>query len=1078
MRERIQRYQRRRRAPNRRKYFDWRTNHNQGLNQHWPDTVSANVSTGFSTLVEFGDQLFTPTPTATSTNTATPTATPTNTPTLTRTPTIVPSPTPVCLTLVRTSSNVSSPKGIALDQANSRVYVANFNSSAVTVLNENTGAILNTFLTGGVHSNAVAYLASLNRLYVSDRDNSSVSVLDATSGAQIAQIAVGDLPFGIAANAHNNRVYVANFSSGTVSVIDANVNTVTATIFVGANPTFIAIDPNTDNAYVVVRGANAVKVINLANNIIATISIATDGFGIAINPFTQRAYVSVQSNNTLAVINTQTNAIVGTINVPAQGFNLAVNTNGNAIYVNIPALARIYKIDGASNLISGFAATSLGADEGIAVNSATNRVYVSNFFANSVTVYTDSCAPAPTPSLTPTATNTPLPFGNICVTAYNDLNANGSRDLGEPVLAGATITIAPFGGSVIGTRVTDGSEPFCFTNLAPGLFVVTETDPLGATSTSPNLIAAIVASGISTLVDFGDQFPATNTPTPTFTATPSATPTSTPTVDPNTASICVSPFVDFNSNGILDAGEPPAIGAIISIAPIGGSTIDSWASDGNNPHCFLNLAQGLYFVTEIDPPGFASTSPNQVAVFAAIGFTTSVEFGDTGGAATLTPTATPSRTPTPLAPATLPVSQIFPNDPKGMVLDSARGRLFVISHLDNSVIVANENNLTPIKKIAVRTLPFGIGMINDKVYVANFGNGSDPSSVSVLNPATLTKSLDISLASCGGEATHLAVNPNNGFVYIALHGSARVAVINSATDALIGCVTVNAGTFGLAVHNASNKVFVGNRDGLDLWRVNSAGTIFTASRVKSFSNGQGGGAVFYVGVSNAFNKLFALVGLPSSDVPNQLYVYDIDSFGNLNNEQIISVGNTDDGGFVMQSQVCGTIYIAETADSSVRVLDSNLNFKTTFGSAQGIGIGPYGLLENPNLLRIYITNKISNTFTVLNECPGPEGPSSAPAPTLTRTPTRTPTRVSTLALAPSATRTLATIPTRFPTRTPTAHANAEIEKNKSQENKWHTAYAKSVDKPRNTQRVIARSSFCDEAIPKLQGDCFAPLAMT
>ncbi len=869
------------------------------------DNVSANVNAGGTTSVEFGNQLFTPTPTNTPTRTATATAT--------NTPTNTPTPTPSCApTFLRSTSGLSGPKGIAIDQAAGRVYVGNFNTSSVSVLDENTGAILATYATGGTRTNQVGVNPTTGRLYTTNRDSNSVSVLNATTGTQITQISVGSQPYGIAVNPNNNRVYAANFNSGTVSVIDANVNTVGATVTVGSQPTFIAIDPNTNNAFVVVRGANAVKVIDPSHNIIATIGISGGGFGIAINPFTQRAYVSVQSTNSIVVINTQTNAIVTTIAMPAPPSHLAVNTNGNSVFVNSPTNQRMYKIDGASNSIVGFAATSSGADEGIAVNSVTNRVFVSNFFSSTVNTYTDGCAPTPTPSLTPTATLTPTPthtptptptathtptptatsgFGSACVTAYNDLNGNGARDSGEAALAGATITIAPYGGSVFATRTTDGSEPFCFTNLAPGLYSLSETDPAGATSTTPNVVAGFVSAGLATTVEFGDQLPATATPTPTDTPTP-----------------------------------------------------------------------------------------------------------------TQTYTPTPTRTSTPPVTATLPTSQIFPNDPKGMAWDSARGRVFVISHLDNSVIVANETNLTPITKITVGRLPFGIGMVNDKVYTANFGDRSNLTSVSVINPATLTKTKDIAIASCGSGATHLAVNPTNGHVYVSLYYAARVAVIDSATDTLINCAATNSGQFGLAAHQGSNKVFAGTRDGQDLWRISDVGSVVTSSKVKSYADGKGGGAVYFVGVSNAYNKLFALVGLPSSDIPNKLYVYDLDSFGNLTNEQIVNVGNTDDGGHIIQSQVCGTIYVAETSDGTVRVLNSDLSFKKTLGAAQGVGAGPYGLLENPTLNRLYLTNKVSNTFSVFYACDS-ASPTPRAAPTLTRTPTRTRTPIPARTPTPSRTPT-------------------------------------------------------------------------
>jgi len=293
--------------------------------------------------------------------------------------------------------------------------------------------------------------------------------------------------------------------------------------------------------------------------------------------------------------------------------------------------------------------------------------------------------------------------------------------------------------------------------------------------------------------------------------------------------------------------------------------------------------------------------------------------------------------------------------------------LFLVSNATNSVIVADENTLTRIATIPVRASPFSIGLVNDKVYVANTGSRSESSSVSVIDPDNLTKITDIALSSCGGGASHLATNPNTGRVYVALYGSGRVAVIDASSDTLVDCIATNAGAFGVAVQPASNKIFVGHRDGLDLWSID--GATATATRVLTWADGKGGGSPYYLGINPNTSKLFVTVGLPSSDTPNKLYIYTLDDAGNLNtNPDVVSIGNTGEGGYMLQSQCSGLIFIAETADNSVRILNPDLSLHSVLTAANGLGVGPFSLTENPILRRVYVGNTMSNTLSAFNAC--------------------------------------------------------------------------------------------------------------
>ena len=164
--------------------------------------------------------------------------------------------------------------------------------------------------------------------------------------------------------------------------------------------------------------------------------------------------------------------------------------------------------------------------------------------------------PSPTPTASPSVTAS---LGTVRGTVFEDRDGDGVRDAGEPGLAGAVVTLATMSGSTVGVRYPGADGAFAFTGLAPATYHLTETNPPGTTSTTPDQILLPVSSGDVLVFDFGDRFlgsttathtpsltptgstaPATatmtNTPrpssTPSITLTPSRTPTSGPSPTP------------------------------------------------------------------------------------------------------------------------------------------------------------------------------------------------------------------------------------------------------------------------------------------------------------------------------------------------------------------------------------------------------------------------------------------------------------------------------------------------------------------------------------------------------------------
>ncbi len=236
----------------------------------------------------------------------------------------------------------------------------------------------------GMGPSQVAVNPATNKIYVANRGNGTGNTVTAIDGATLSTdtVTVSTVPWGVAANSVTNKIYVTNSDvNGKVTVIDGTTEN-TSTITVGHYPTDVAINPATNKIYVSEAGDAAVTVIDGVTNDITTVSIGSqpDNGGLAVNPLTNKIYVAYQGG--IAVIDGATNSVtpISFFGVPS---NMAVNTATNKIYVsNYPNTVVV--VDGATNHVAMVDVGSV--PEGIAVNSVTNKIYVANNFSNDVTV--------------------------------------------------------------------------------------------------------------------------------------------------------------------------------------------------------------------------------------------------------------------------------------------------------------------------------------------------------------------------------------------------------------------------------------------------------------------------------------------------------------------------------------------------------------------------------------------------------------------------------------------------------------------------------------------------------------------
>jgi DNA-binding beta-propeller fold protein YncE len=276
-------------------------------------------------------------------------------------------------TVTATISVGTAPKAVAVNTVTNKVYVANYSSANVTVID----GITNTTMTvqAALHPVAVAINEATNKIYVANEgfggplgngDRGSVTVIDGATNLTTTVIDPNaNGPSAVAVNSATSKVYVANLWTANVTVIDG-----------ATNSTMTVTDPN--------AGANGLG--------------AT---AIAVNPTTNKIYVAngfcallggCSNPGNVTVIDGTTNSTTTISNPNAISPNsLAANTLTNKIYVanegNYPGSnhGNVTLIDGATNSITTLTDPSALAPVGVAVNQTTNKIYVTDANDSAVT---------------------------------------------------------------------------------------------------------------------------------------------------------------------------------------------------------------------------------------------------------------------------------------------------------------------------------------------------------------------------------------------------------------------------------------------------------------------------------------------------------------------------------------------------------------------------------------------------------------------------------------------------------------------------------------------------------------------
>lgn len=301
----------------------------------------------------------------------------------------------------------AGPFGVAVDARDGQVFVSNLLSDTVTVINGQNDSVVAT-LGVGHYPTGLAVDEANGDIYVANWENfgtgtqsTNVTVINGATDKVSGSVPVGPAPLSVAVDPLNGYVYVANSNFGAapsgnnVTVIDGSTNHPIASTSVGGYPMAVLVDPENNTTFVadLTAGGSYISGINTSSNLTYPWSYHTGSTPIALawDPIHGHLFVANQVSDNLTVIEPFSHQIVYTITAgygPSGGAFDA--TNGVAYFANA-ASVDLGQVTGSTYHVAHYFPTG-GKPNQVDVDSATERVFTTNSFAENITLFLDGGA--------------------------------------------------------------------------------------------------------------------------------------------------------------------------------------------------------------------------------------------------------------------------------------------------------------------------------------------------------------------------------------------------------------------------------------------------------------------------------------------------------------------------------------------------------------------------------------------------------------------------------------------------------------------------------------------------------------
>lgn len=267
-------------------------------------------------------------------------------------------------TVVRSISVGQRPSGIVVNPTSRKGYVANMLDATVSVIDLSTHTV-STTITSILSSNSffepfpIGINTSTNKIYIGDfyAGNDDIAVINGSTDIKFTDIITtswDNYPSGIGVNPVTNKIYVPLW--GEVLVVNGATDTGNGLVTIGAfawnNPFGVGVNSNTNRIYIANNSDTTVNVINgSTDTVINSITVGNSPYGVGVNVITNKIYVANNNGNNVSVINGATDTVITTVNVGTNPLGVAVNSNTNRIYISNSGSNSVSVIDGSTDTV-------------------------------------------------------------------------------------------------------------------------------------------------------------------------------------------------------------------------------------------------------------------------------------------------------------------------------------------------------------------------------------------------------------------------------------------------------------------------------------------------------------------------------------------------------------------------------------------------------------------------------------------------------------------------------------------------------------------------------------------------------
>lgn len=256
----------------------------------------------------------------------------------------------------------AQPQGVAYDPVDERIWVANGAGNNLSVLDARTGGVVGSVPMGnGSLPIAVTVDPANGQVFVADFGSSNVTIVNGSNDSPIAVLPTGAQPRGLAYDASNECVYVTSAGASTLTVINASTDreaTPVQLTYVGSYG--IAYNPGNRSLYVGAQ-SGLVVVNGSAGSVVGEIALPEyyPAVSVAVDPVNDRIFTADGSNDSgrdVAVVNGTTNTVVTAVSLPngpwADG--VSVDPQSGLAYVEARNGSEIYVVNGSGSVVGWF----------------------------------------------------------------------------------------------------------------------------------------------------------------------------------------------------------------------------------------------------------------------------------------------------------------------------------------------------------------------------------------------------------------------------------------------------------------------------------------------------------------------------------------------------------------------------------------------------------------------------------------------------------------------------------------------------------------------------------------------------